>query len=466
MTTTLRKNATLALLLTFLSSSPLFAQLQVDTIAYQDFEVAPASPIWTYTGVLADVQSGNALPTACIPNTPLGINSSQAWHVVSVSGGNPIIFDNTVINPGYDSIRANFKLAGLNLNGATGGPDDLDYVLVEYSLDNGVSWVGRLRIRGSLANNSFWAYDATGVAAVQHLPASEAVFQATTTGLQVAEGYSFCEISFPGNITQLALRITPRSSSASDSWLVDDLVLTGEFQCSPSASSISEVSCNSYTSPSGIVYTSSAIFNDTIPNAIGCDSIINIDLTINNSSTSSISEISCDSYTSPSGTVYANSAIFDDTIPNTVGCDSIISINLTVNNSTTSSISDSGLDIYTAPSGATYTTGGIYIDTIQNAVGCDSVITIDLVMNYTGLDALITSNISIFPNPVKDFVTIKGLPLYSEIQSIAILDLIGSQIKEIPPSESTLNVSSLPSGFYFIYVVHVNGTNKIKFLKE
>lgn len=39
-------------------------------------------------------------------------------------------------------------------------------------------------------------------------------------------------------------------------------------------------SVDSYTAPSGAVYTSSGIYNDTIPNAAGCDSIITIDLTL------------------------------------------------------------------------------------------------------------------------------------------------------------------------------------------
>ena len=270
---------------TILSLAPLLmvqflSAQQLDTLAIQDFETVPMSPVWNYTGTLAGIQSGYAMAGTCIPNTPLGINGSQAWHVVTVSGGNPIVFNNTPIPGGYDSIRVHFNLAALNLQGATGGPDDLDYVLVEYSLDNGVTYVGRLRIRGAIANNSFWAYDATGVAAVYYLPAAEALFQPVTSGLQVAEGYSYCEISFPGSITQLTMRITPRSSSASDSWLIDNLVLTGEVICQPSSSSIVETACDSYTTPSGSVLTTSGNYVDIIPNSAGCDSTIMLNLTI------------------------------------------------------------------------------------------------------------------------------------------------------------------------------------------
>ncbi len=45
--------------------------------------------------------------------------------------------------------------------------------------------------------------------------------------------------------------------------------------------SITETACNSYTSPSGKVWTVSGMYQDTVSNDQGCDSIISIDLTIN-----------------------------------------------------------------------------------------------------------------------------------------------------------------------------------------
>ena len=50
-----------------------------------------------------------------------------------------------------------------------------------------------------------------------------------------------------------------------------------------SASSIIVTACGSYSSPSGnTVYTVSGIYYDTIPNLVGCDSVITLDLTITN----------------------------------------------------------------------------------------------------------------------------------------------------------------------------------------
>lgn len=52
------------------------------------------------------------------------------------------------------------------------------------------------------------------------------------------------------------------------------------FPCSPTTSSITITACEEYISPSGISYTSSGIYEDTIANSLNCDSIITIDLTI------------------------------------------------------------------------------------------------------------------------------------------------------------------------------------------
>lgn len=48
-----------------------------------------------------------------------------------------------------------------------------------------------------------------------------------------------------------------------------------------SVSSITVVACNSYTAPDGAIYTGSGTETAVIPNAVGCDSTITIDLTIN-----------------------------------------------------------------------------------------------------------------------------------------------------------------------------------------
>ena len=145
-------------------------------------------------------------------------------------------------------------------------------------------------------------------------------------------------------------------------------------------STITAATCSDYTSPSGnYIWNTTGIYQDTIPNAAGCDSIITVDLTIYTSSTSNLIISSCDYYISPSGGYYwASTGIYQDTLTNANGCDSIITVDLTISSNSTSSLTLSSCADYVSPSGNyVWTSTGIYQDTIPNVGGCDSIITID-----------------------------------------------------------------------------------------
>ncbi len=139
---------------------------------------------------------------------------------------------------------------------------------------------------------------------------------------------------------------------------------------------------NSFTGPTGAVYTADGVYVDTSIVVNGCDFIYTTDLTFAQPTTFSISVAECTSYTVPSGNqTYTTAGVFTDTLVNAAGCDSIITISLTLN-ATENAIVETVCETYTVPSGnATYTTSGVYTDVLQNAAGCDSILTIDLTVN-------------------------------------------------------------------------------------
>jgi gliding motility-associated-like protein len=142
--------------------------------------------------------------------------------------------------------------------------------------------------------------------------------------------------------------------------------------------------CNgkSYQSASGKIFTTAGIYKDTIPNFIGCDSIITINLSVKNKSLASVSPSICkgNSFISASGKIFTTAGIYKDTIQNYRGCDSIITINLSVKNKSLASVSATICkgNSFISASGKTFTIAGNYTDTIQNYVGCDSIISIQL----------------------------------------------------------------------------------------
>ena len=150
-----------------------------------------------------------------------------------------------------------------------------------------------------------------------------------------------------------------------------------------SESTINPTACTEYTSPSGkYTWASSGIYYDTLYNAAGCDSIVTVNLTILNSTSNTINISACESYTSPSGKyIWTNSDSYIDTIPNNAGCDSVITINLIINNSSSATINPTACDSYISPSGKIWTLTETYKDTIPNSAGCDSIITINLTID-------------------------------------------------------------------------------------
>lgn len=150
--------------------------------------------------------------------------------------------------------------------------------------------------------------------------------------------------------------------------------------------SVSE--CYSYTSPSGNhTWYTSGTYTDTLDNAAGCDSVLTIDLTINNTS-DTISLSDCGSVLSPSGNhVWTQSGAYLDTIPNSVGCDSVLLVNATVLSTSTKSLAPEACLSYTSPSGNyTWTSSGNYTDTLVNAIGCDSIISINLTIKEVNVE--------------------------------------------------------------------------------
>ncbi len=194
-------------------------------------------------------------------------------------------------------------------------------------------------------------------------------------------------------------------------------------QCFPTFSSMSATQCSSFTLYGKLYYTS-GIYSDTIVNAAGCDSIVTLNLTINNTKFS-FSDTSCNTYIY-SGDTLTNSGIYYDTLVNSKGCDSIVVLNLIVKKSSFKTISTKSCDSYIFM-GDTLTTSGTYYDTLINYVGCDSIVILKLTVNNSIINNIQRSScysyIFNFKVLTQSGIYIDTLKTKAGCDSIVILDL-------------------------------------------
>jgi len=164
------------------------------------------------------------------------------------------------------------------------------------------------------------------------------------------------------------------------------------------SSTQSITTCNSYFFNNQTLTTTGSYY-DTLQNINGCDSIITLNLTVNQTSMSTANASACSNQLpyNWNGQSFTTSGIYIDTLQNSTGCDSIATLNLTVNQ-TSMSTSNASICSNQLPynwNGQSLTASGTYLDTLLNATGCDSIITLNLTVNQT---SMITSNASVCSN--------------------------------------------------------------------
>lgn len=246
--------------------------------------------------------------------------------------------------------------------------------------------------------------------------------------------------------------------------------------------------CGSYRWIDGNTYTAD---NNTAQyvvgeNSQGCDSIHKLNLTITNLVTSVDEIFACGSYTWIDGVTYTasnNTAVKVINLPS--GCDSVITLNLTIDN-VSNSININGSVISAVYSGASYqwldcnnndapvpgATSQHFIPSVPGRYAvritknaCE-VTSPCATITTVGVEETEAGNLLVYPNPVKEELTIKkenGFPY-----SLNISDINGKIIFKREGAEGTVKVdfSEWNKGVY-ILEVEQNGTLKReKIIKE
>ena len=146
----------------------------------------------------------------------------------------------------------------------------------------------------------------------------------------------------------------------------------------------------------GNILTTSGVYYHTLQSIHSCDSVIKLNLTVNSFILTPISAGICkgDSYPFKGGNL-TTSGVYYDTLTAIAGCDSIVELTLTVNQTYFTQISDTIL------SGNSYnfhgkplSLSGVYLDTLPTLHGCDSIVELTLTVNHISTISLNASTIT------------------------------------------------------------------------
>lgn len=229
--------------------------------------------------------------------------------------------------------------------------------------------------------------------------------------------------------------------------------------------------CDAYTWYDGVTYTES-IQGPTVTfsDVIGCDNVtVTLDLTILHSSSYDDIVDACDSYTWKNNITYYESTNEPKLVyTNAVGCDSVVTLHLTIHNSTSSVDSIYSTTAYTWLDGNTYTEsieGPTVV--LENAQGCDSVVTLYLTI-ADGMGSYQSENcLKVWPNPTNGQVRlmVSGMAPESDLE-VRIYDVYGRLLQKpkLSTAVSMLDLSQYAPGVYILGIYNHNtlvGTSKI-----
>lgn len=217
---------------------------------------------------------------------------------------------------------------------------------------------------------------------VLRLTVAEPTTIALTAKVTEGETYLFgCKTIEATTVGTLQLSDTLTTVQGCDSIINLTLTVEAKTPVVPDSTVISETICGGTYLFGCAQLTQSGIYRDTLANSNGQDSVVVLHLTIAEPKATAITATICEGDTLLFGCKALTLAgTYTDTLRTVEGCDSIITLTLSVNPIQRTNIEATICegDAYTFM-GNTYTEAGIYTDTTTSILtGCDSIVTLTL----------------------------------------------------------------------------------------
>ena len=208
----------------------------------------------------------------------------------------------------------------------------------------------------------------------------------------------------------------------------------------------------------GNSYNMPGIYYDNLFTENGCDSVFSLHLAILSIAYNTFIGTFCESYTWED-TTYTTSGNYTRTYSAANGCDSIVTLSLTILPQYSIEIADTVFsgEIYNQNGFNITTTGaGTVNDTLflYSQGGCDSTIMLALTV-ITGIQENDpTNNVLLYPNPSHSHITVSSTN-DNPIRNVQIMDLTGKivgQALNILKPETEINISDIASGLYIVRI--------------
>lgn len=277
-------------------------------------------------------------------------------------------------------------------------------------------------------------------------------------------------------------------SAADPGFCIDEITVFAS--CTTTSSTMTVNACDSYLWIDGNTYTTSNnVATDTLTNVGGCDSVVTLNLTINQSTTGTDVHVACDSYTWPLNSVTYTSSTTTPTftLTNAAGCDSVVTLNLTIN-TVDVGVTNTSPTLTANASGATYqwldcannfaiisgetsqsftavANGNYAVAVTQN--GCTDTSACVALNNVGITENGFDYSLSVYPNPTTSVVNIDLGGSYAEAL-IIVRNALGQELMKQSFYNAQLpqiNIAGT-TGVYFVEVIAGDKNAVIKVLKE
>ena len=305
-------------------------------------------------------------------------------------------------------------------------------------------------------------------------------FDSYTTDIQTAcDSYTWIDGNTYTSSNNIATH-TLTNTAGCDSVVTLILIINNSY-----TGTDTQTACDSYTWIDGNTYTANNnTATHTLTNAAGCDSVVTLNLTINSSNTSTDTQTACDSYTWIDGNTYTSSNnTATHTLTNAAGCDSVVTLNLTINN-VDNGVTNSSPTLTANATSATYqwldcnnnyaqisgetsqsftaTVNGNYaVEVTEN--NCTDTSACELVNNSLILENSFENIPLLYPNPTTGELTLELANVFENITldvRTAVGQLVSTHVYK-SKNKFTFEIKDLP-GIYIIEALNEKG-NSAKF---